>query len=114
MAEFLVSCNGVGNTLAKGNSIVESTEEAATVRMEGKCALVQGWEGGMGLSQEEVAYLCEIASYGDFGHAEALGLNGTWLCTSAQEGCDHCELQDTPDLRERRWYRKIPKLEKNG
>lgn len=92
MAQFLVSCNGVGNTLAIGNMISEADDESATVRMEGKCALVQGWEK-MGLSKEEVAYLCEIASYGDFGHAEALQLNGTWLCTSAQEGCEYCEFK---------------------
>lgn len=92
LADFLVSCNGVGNTLAVGNQVLEETADSATVRMEGKCALVQGWEK-MGLSPEEVEYLCDIASYGDYGHANALNLTGTWVCTSAQKGCDYCDFK---------------------
>ena len=92
LAEFLVGCNGVANTLAVGNKVEYSDEESTTVRMEGKCALVQGWEK-MGLSPEEVTYLCDIASYGDFGHANALELTGTWVCTSAQPGCDYCDFK---------------------
>ena len=45
------AANGVANTLAVGNKIQESADEHVTVRMEGKCALVQGWER-MGLSPE--------------------------------------------------------------
>lgn len=82
----------VANTLAVGNHVCEKTDEFTTVRMEGKCALVQGWEK-MGLSPEEVEYLCDIASYGDYGHANALDLQGTWLCTSAQKGCDYCDFK---------------------
>ena len=92
LADFLVGCNGVANTLAVGNKIQESTDEYVTVRMEGKCALVQGWEK-MGLSPEEVEYLCDIASYGDYGHANALDLQGTWECTSAQKNCDYCDFK---------------------
>lgn len=92
MAEFLVSCNGVSNTLAVGNCICDETDEYATVRMAGKCALVQGWEN-MGLAPEEVEYLCDIASYGDYGHANALDLQGTWLCTSAKKGCEYCDFK---------------------
>lgn len=92
MAAFLVSCNSVANTLAVGNCISQEDDESSTVRMEGKCALVQGWEK-MGLSPEEVQYMCEIASYGDYGHANALGLTGTWLCTSAQKDCDYCDFK---------------------
>ncbi len=92
LAQFLVDVNGVGNTLAVGNKIQEKNDESVTVRMEGKCALVQGWEK-MGLSPEEVGYLCDIASYGDFGHANALGLTGTWLCASAHPGCDYCDFK---------------------
>ena len=44
LAEFLVGCNSVANTLAVGNQIIEKNDEYTTVRMEGKCALVQGWE----------------------------------------------------------------------
>lgn len=92
LADFLVSCNSVANTLDVGNRIVDQTDKYTTVRMEGKCALVQGWEK-MGLSPEEVEYLCYIASFGDFGHANALDLQGTWLCTSAQPGCDFCDFK---------------------
>lgn len=92
LADFLVSCNGVANTLAVGNHISDQDEGYTTVRMEGKCALVQGWEK-MGLSAEEVDYLCEIASYGDYGHANALDLQGEWLCTSAKKGCDYCDFK---------------------
>lgn len=92
LAEFLVACNSAANTLSIGNYMSEKTDEYTTVRMEGKCALVQGWEK-MGLSPEEVQYLCEIASYGDYGHANALDLQGTWLCTSAQPGCEFCDFK---------------------
>lgn len=92
LAEFLVNANGVNNTLAVGNKVLCRDEESVTVRMEGKCALVQGWEK-MGLSPEEVSYLCDIASYGDYGHANALDLQGTWECTSAQPGCDYCDFK---------------------
>ena len=34
--------------------------------------------GAVILSPEEVEYLCDIASYGDYGHANALDLQGTW------------------------------------
>ena len=92
LAAFLVGCNSAANTLAIGNKIQEKTDDHVTVRMEGKCALVQGWEK-MGLTPEEVSYLCDIASYGDFGHANALELTGTWLCTSAQPGCEYCDFK---------------------
>ena len=92
LADFLVGANGVANTLAVGNQVLERDEESVTVRMEGKCALVQGWEK-MGFSPEEVSYLCDIASYGDYGHANALDLQGTWICTSAQPGCDYCDFK---------------------
>ena len=52
--------------------------------------------GGCCLTPEEVAYMCEIASYGDFGHSEALNLNGEWLCTSAQPGCEYCDFKIGP------------------
>ena len=47
----------------------------------------------MGLSPEEVGYLCDIASYGDFGHANALNLTGTWICASAHPGCDYYDFK---------------------
>ena len=47
----------------------------------------------MGLEPEEVEYLCDIASYGDYGHANALDLQGTWLCTSAKKGCEYCDFK---------------------
>ena len=42
LADFLVSCNSVANTLAVGNHVCEKTDEFTTVRMKGKCALVSG------------------------------------------------------------------------
>lgn len=89
MADFLVSTNGVSATPAIGISCLELDQEHALLTMDGKCGLVQGWEQ-MGLSPEEVDYLCLIASYGDFGHCHALGLKGEWLTTSTKPGCDHC------------------------
>ena len=44
LADFLVGCNSVANTLAVGNQVIDKTDDYTTVRMEGKCALVQGWE----------------------------------------------------------------------
>ncbi|MDE6997754.1 MAG: hypothetical protein K2P04_07760 [Oscillospiraceae bacterium] len=90
MADFLVSTNGVSATPAIGISCLEQDGDHALLLMDGKCALVQGWEQ-MGLSQQEVAYLCEIASYGDFGHCSSLGLKGKWLCTSTEPGCTYCK-----------------------
>lgn len=63
--------------------------EKATLNMDGKYVLVQGWEA-MGLRPEELDYLCLIASYSDFGHCHALGPEGEWLKTSTKPGCDNC------------------------
>ena len=90
MSDFLVSTNGVSATPAIGITCIEQDDDHAVLLMDGKCALVQGWEQ-MGLSPEEVSYLCEIASYGDFGQCDALGLKGTWLCTSTEPGCTYCK-----------------------
>lgn len=89
MADFLVGANGVNCTPSIGISCLELDDEHALMSMDGKCALVQGWES-MGFSSDEVEYLCLIASYGDFGHCHALGLEGEWLSTSATPGCDSC------------------------
>ena len=42
--------------------------------MAGKCALVQGWEN-MGLEPEKWN-ICAISPAGDYGHANALDLQG--------------------------------------
>ena len=44
LADFLVGCNGVANTLAVGNHVCDKTDEYTTVRMEGKCAPLHGGE----------------------------------------------------------------------
>lgn len=93
-ANFLISCNSVANTCADKNSIVEITDEYAHVRFDGVCALVEGWRE-MGITPEEVDYLCQVQSYGDYGHTDAVGCKGEFLCTSAQPGCDHCEFKIT-------------------
>lgn len=89
MTDFLESTNGVSATPSIGIYAVEKTKDHHIINMDGKCALVEGWKG-MGFSPEEVDYLCLIASYGDFGHCHALGLEGEWLQTSTKPGCDHC------------------------
>ncbi|MCQ4865312.1 hypothetical protein [Pseudoflavonifractor phocaeensis] len=95
MVDFLDNFgNGVSSTVDDGNYCVEHDEEHAIVNMDGKCALVLGWER-MGLSPEEVDYLCQITGYGDFGQCEGLGLRGEWLQTSAQPGCANCVLKIT-------------------
>lgn len=88
--DYLVEGFDVNNTLDDHNEYVELTDDHATIHMLGKCALVKGWEE-MGLSPEEVAYLCEIACYGDYGHTDVCGLKGTFTCTSAQPGKEYCE-----------------------
>ncbi len=93
-ANFLVSCNSVANTCADRNSIVSVSDDEAVVRFDGVCALVEGWRE-MGLSEEEVDYMCQIVSYGDYGHTDSVGCKGEFLCTSAQPGCDHCEFRIT-------------------
>lgn len=87
-------CNDVSSTVDEGNYCVEHDEEHAIVNMDGKCALVKGWEA-FGLSPEEVDYMCQIQGYGDFGQCEALGLKGTWLQTSTQPGCENCVIKLT-------------------
>lgn len=94
MVDYLATCNGVSSTVDDGNYCVEMDAEHAIVNMDGKCALVKGWEN-FGLSQEEVDYLCQITGYGDFGQCESLGLKGEWLRTSAQPGCANCVLKIT-------------------
>lgn len=89
MVDFLESTNGVNATPSIGIYCVEEGDGHAILNMDGKCALVKGWEQ-MGLSPEEVDYLCLIASYGDFGQCHALGLKGEWLETSTKPGCDRC------------------------
>ena len=95
MVDFLdIYGNGVSSTVDDGNYCVEHDGEHAVVNMDGKCALVQSWER-MGMSPEEVDYLCQITGYGDFGQCESLGLRGEWLQTSAQPGCENCVLKIT-------------------
>lgn len=95
MVDFLdIYGNGVSSTVDDGNYCVEHDEEHAIVNMDGKCALVKSWER-MGMSPEEVDYLCQITGYGDFGQCEGLGLKGEWLQTSAQPGCENCILKIT-------------------
>lgn len=89
MSDFLESTNGVSATPSIGIYCTKYDGDEAILNMDGKCALVQGWEQ-MGLSPEEVDYLCLIASYGDFGQCHALGLKGEWLETSTKTGCDRC------------------------
>ncbi|MDD3797248.1 MAG: hypothetical protein PHE06_15030 [Lachnospiraceae bacterium] len=94
MVDFLATCNGVSSTVDDGNYCTEHDEEHAVVNMDGKCALVKGWEK-MGLNPDEVDYLCQITGYGDYGQCESLGLKGEWLQTSAQPKCPNCILKIT-------------------
>lgn len=95
MVDFLEQCcNDVSATVDDGIYSVEQDEEHALVNMDGKCALVKGWED-FGLSPEEVDYLCQIQGYGDYGQCEALGLKGEWMKTSARQGCSNCVLKIT-------------------
>ncbi len=93
-ADFLVSCNSVANTCAIGNSVQSETEDEIVVHMAGSCALVEGWRE-MGLTNEEVDYLCSVQCYGDYGHTEACGCKGEWLCTSAAGKTDYCDFKIT-------------------
>lgn len=93
LVDFLDTCNGVSFTCADGNYCVEHDAEHAVVNMDGKCALVQGWER-MGFAREDVDHLCYISGYGDKGQCESLGLRGEWLKT--QPGCANCVLKITP------------------
>lgn len=102
MADFLVGANGVNCTPSIGISCMELDKEHALLSMDGKCALVQSWEQ-MGLSAEEVEYMCLIASYGDFGHCHALGLEGEWLCTSACPGSDRCVFKVTKETADHKY-----------
>lgn len=86
---FLENCTSVANTCADKNTVIEESDEKSVVTMEGKCALVQGWED-MGLAPEEVDYLCKIACYGDYGHTDALGLKGVFNYTSSEPDHDYC------------------------
>ncbi|MEG0913688.1 MAG: hypothetical protein RSD35_09395 [Oscillospiraceae bacterium] len=93
-SEFLVSCNSVANTCADKNSLISCTDDEAVVRFDGVCALVEGWQE-MGITADEVKYLCEVQSYGDYGHTDSVGCKGEFLCNSATPGCDHCEFKIT-------------------
>lgn len=93
-ADFLISCNSVANTCAIGNSVLSENEDEVVVHMDGSCALVEGWRE-MGLTDEEVDYLCQVQCYGDYGHTDAVGCKGEWLCTSASGKCTYCDFKIT-------------------
>ncbi len=91
-AKFMIS-DAIANVAATCDGdhyAVETGDDKCVVRFAGKCALVEGWED-MGLTPEEVEYLCEIACYGDYGYTDVLDLKGSFNCTSAQPGCEYCE-----------------------
>ena len=69
---------------------IKRDPKQSIVGFGGKCQLVAAWEQ-MGLSPEEVKYLCEVACEGDAGLSEALGLKGYFNFTSADPEKDYCE-----------------------
>jgi hypothetical protein len=90
-SDIMLAINGVNNTCAGTNTVELINEEKAVVHFNHKCAMVQGWED-MGLAKDEVKYLCDIACYGDYAHADGLGLKCSFPYTSADGAHESCEL----------------------
>lgn len=91
-ADFMISeANfGVAGTSDGEAWRIERGTDRSVVAFGGKCQLVAAWEQ-MGLSEEEVMYLCEVACYGDAGYTEELDLKGYFNFTSADPKHDYCE-----------------------
>ena len=70
--------------------LVSANEDEAVVTLN-YCALLKAWQK-MGLSDEELAMMCDIAMEGDRGIAEGVGLDFELEGTLAQ-GCECCTLR---------------------
>ena len=70
--------------------LVSANEEEAVVTLN-YCALLKAWQK-MGMSDEELALMCDIAMEGDRGIAEGVGLDFE-LEGSLAQGCECCTLR---------------------
>lgn len=91
MVDFLgPAIESIGSTIGRG--IVDSVDsERAVLTYKDGCALADGWRE-MGLSDEEVDYLCKVACYCDMGQADGFGLDCSFDCTMTEPGCDICRM----------------------
>lgn len=91
MVAFLgPAIESIGSTIGRG--IVEFVdEEKAILTYKEGCALADGWRE-MGLSDEEVDYLCKVACYCDMGQSDSFGLDCRFECTMTEPDCDICRM----------------------
>lgn len=93
MVDFLTDAFvSVGCTIGAG-VVAELDEDAnkALLIFEDGCALVDGWRE-MGLTDDEIDYLCKVACYGDYGQSDSFGLKCSFNCTMTDKGCNTCEM----------------------
>jgi hypothetical protein len=77
---------------AFGHQVVEASDARAVLRLN-RCPLVEAWDEA-GLSPEEKAIMCDIASRVDFGKFEAAGYRLRFACRIA-DGAGSCDLEVT-------------------
>jgi len=87
-ADYFVNKKSVPETFEK--KLVSASDEEAVVTLN-YCALLKAWQN-MGMSDEELALMCDIAMEGDRGIAEGLGLDFD-LEGSLADGCKCCTLR---------------------
>lgn len=77
---------------AFGHQVVEASDSRAVLRLN-RCPLVEAWDEA-GLSREEKAIMCDIASRIDFGKFEGAGYRLTFTCRIA-DGDETCDMELT-------------------
>ena len=86
-ADYFVN-KAVSETFEK--KLISADENEAVVTLN-YCALLKAWQA-MGMSDEEMALMCDIAMEGDRGIAEGAGLDFE-LEGSLAQGCECCTLR---------------------
>ena len=77
------------NSIIEGSVTEHLDDDKSIMRFIGGCAYLDAWRE-LGLSDEEVRYLCKLSAYSDIAFAEVSGLDFRFEETMADEGCDHC------------------------
>ena len=88
VAEEFMKSSVCGGKLFKP-TIIEADDKKAVIDMAG-CPLVEAWKE-MGLSPDEVAWMCEIANATDYGKYEGMGFKLT-IASTVAAGQDACRL----------------------
>ena len=81
---------GKGEMDAFGHEVVREKSDHVLLRLN-RCPLVDAWKDA-GLSQQEIARMCDIAYQVDFGKFEEAGFKLSFDCRIAEDG-ESCDLR---------------------